>query len=155
LEFIKHIESLEIEGEFVKKVLAAILIVTFSLGQSAHAAMESPRLWDGKNPVKVTISLKDDAMAGYNIRINTRNFRWAPQHASMKHVAGEGHAHLYVDGVKVARVYSAWFHLNTSPLNLKSGVHVVTVSLNGNDHRTYELDGKLLEATAPITIAVK
>ena len=46
------------------------------------------------------------------------------------HVAGEGHAHVYVDGEKIARLYGPWLHIPS----LSPGA-VVEVTLNANDHR--------------------
>ena len=37
---------------------------------------------------------------GYNVRVQTLNFIFAPHHVGMEPMAGEGHAHLYIDGVK-------------------------------------------------------
>ena len=70
-----------------------------------------------------------DAMAGVNLQVVATGFRWAPEHASGQAVEGEGHAHVYVDGKKVGRLYGEWMHLS-----LPTGRHEVRVSLNGNDH---------------------
>lgn len=43
---------------------------------------------------------------------------------------GEGHAHIYIDDVKIGRVYGEWYHLATANLNLSPGSHVVRVDLN-------------------------
>ena len=71
----------------------------------------------------------------------------------MAHIAGEGHAHIYVDGVKIGRVYGQWFHLNTASLNLTSGDHTILVNLNGNDHRPYVIKGVAVEAKSLIKIS--
>lgn len=74
-----------------------------------------------------------DPVAGWNLHIVTDNFRFAPERAGQPHVLGEGHAHLFVDKVKIARVYGSWFHLAKLP----PGEHRLKVTLNTNDHKNY------------------
>ena len=136
----------------MKKFIAAFIAISFFSIQGAVAADETPREWDGKKIAKVSLVVKPDMMAGYNVQIKTLNFKWAPNHASMAHRKGEGHAHIYVDGVKIGRVYGEWYHLNVANLNLTPGEHTVLVNLNGNDHKPYAVDGKLLEAKGKITV---
>ena len=46
---------------------------------------------------------------------------------------GEGHAHIEIDGVKIARWYGSWGHIPWLP----RGEHELRVSLNTNDHQEY------------------
>lgn len=52
-----------------------------------------------------------DAVDGYNIQILTRNFRFTPSAINGAVEDNTGHAHVYVNGTKVMRVYSEWVHL--------------------------------------------
>lgn len=74
---------------------------------------------------------------GYNIRVQTMNFIFAPHHVGMEATDGEGHAHLYVDEVKVARLYGEWFHLEALPDDAK----MVSVGLYANNHQPLAVDG--------------
>ena len=67
-------------------------------------------------------------MSDWTAKVVVEHFRFAPQNASQDHVAGEGHEHLDVDGVKINRLYGDWYTLKTvwKP--------TVTVSLSSNDH---------------------
>lgn len=136
-----------------RAILAALLAVAslaaLAIGSSiagadgmSHGTHAAP-----KN-MKVSIKLKKDKMAGYNLFVTTRKFRWAPEHASGKHVQGEGHAHLLVDGVKLTRLYGSAYYLGS----LKSGSHKVTVELNGNDHVPYVRNGKSIASTATVDV---
>ena len=136
----------------MKKIIAAFITITLFSMQGSVAAEETPREWDGKKTAKVSLVVNPDMMAGYNVQIKTKNFKWAPNHASMAHRKGEGHAHIYVDGVKIGRVYGEWYHLNVASLNLAPGDHTVLVNLNGNDHKAYVVNGNLLEAKGNINI---
>lgn len=88
-----------------------------------------------------------DAVDGYNIQILTRNFRFAPAAINGAVEDNAGHAHVYVNGTKVMRVYSDWVHLPGQIL--QPGVNLVTVTLNANDHSTWGVDG------APIASSVR
>ena len=97
-------------------------------------------------PPTVSIEAVADSVSGYNLRIDTTNFRFSPADAGGAHVDGAGHAHLYVDGAMVARLYGNWFHLpDPGP-----GAHDVRVTLNANDHRDYALDGVPIAAVTRI-----
>lgn len=104
---------------------------------SAHAGMDHANhdmplvLDDGPNAPALNISVIPDPMSGWNLQIKPENFRFAPENASKNHVAGEGHAHIYVNGQKVARHYGSWFHIAALP----KGENTIKVELNANDHR--------------------
>lgn len=90
-----------------------------------------------------------DAMDGYNVQVLSRNFTFTPASINRENVANEGHAHIYVNGVKIARVYGNWYHLPAS--YLKPGVNAVTVTLNANDHSTWATpDGGLIASTVAV-----
>ena len=94
----------------------------------------------------VMVHLTPEGGCAYNAHIMTENFVFSPQNVNGEHVPGEGHAHLYVDGVKLSRVYSEWFHF-TAP----KGASEVEVTLNSNDHATLTVDGAPVTATAELT----
>ena len=85
---------------------------------------------------------------GWNLHIATTNFRFAPERANAPHRPGEGHAHVYVDGRKIARVYGPWFHLDALP----PGGATVAVTLTANDHRTLAVAGRPLRAERRIAV---
>lgn len=98
-------------------------------------------------PIITGLTVTPDPKSGYNVHVQTEHFRWAPEHASMDHAPGEGHAHLYVDDVKINRMYGEWYYLTLAP-----GAHTVRVSLNTNDHRRYTHAGTAAEATLDISV---
>lgn len=90
-----------------------------------------------------------DAMDGYNVQILTQNFTFTPASINRDNVANEGHAHIYVNGVKYSRVYGNWFHLPATAL--QPGVNAVTVTLNANDHSTWAMPaGELIASTVAV-----
>jgi len=71
----------------------------------------------------------------------------------MKHVEGEGHAHVYLDGQKIMRIYNNWFHLNTFQFATKPGEQLVSIELVGNDHAPYTTEGLPVGAEALVDVA--
>jgi hypothetical protein len=104
-------------------------------------AMEHPRYIITSGPApKVEIHSKKDLMGGWNLHFMTSNFTFTPENAGAEDVPNTGHAHLYVDGKKVARVYGNWFHLD-----LPKGTHQVKVGLTTNSHKDYYQNDKAIE----------
>ena len=90
-----------------------------------------------------------DPVSGWNVHLVTGNFRFAPEHASKAHVPGEGHAHLYVNGEKIARLYGPWAHVASLP----DGKTTIRVTLNSNDHRALAVGSEPVETTIEIDTA--
>ena len=96
----------------------------------------------------VKLYLLKDPMSGWNVNILTENFRFAPENVSRNNIPGEGHAHLYVDGVKVNRVYGPWYFIGP----LSSGKHSVKVTISSNDHQNLTVDNVLISDTVDIIV---
>ena len=103
-------------------------------------AIDVPR--DGAPEIAMTVT--KDPMGGWNIALAVENFTFTPGAVNGENAPNTGHAHLYVGGQKVARLYSAHFHLPDLPL----GQHEITVALNSYDHSVYVVDGVRVEARA-------
>lgn len=97
------------------------------------------------NPL-VQFTATPDPVSGWNIQIQTKNFRFSPENSGGEHIEGEGHAHLYIDDIKVARLYGNWFHLASLP----SGSHELRIALTSNDHHPLVKDG--LKAESVVTV---
>lgn len=92
---------------------------------------------DSDNAPYVDLQVIPLADGTYNIRIQTLNFSFSPQNVGQDAVAGEGHAHLYVDGEKIARVYGEWFHVGA----LSEDVEMISVGLYANNHQALAIEG--------------
>jgi hypothetical protein len=90
---------------------------------------------------KVTLEVQKDPTGGFNVHVVTSNFVWRPEMASMQHVPGEGHAHVYLDGQKIMRIYNEWFHLNTYQFSTRAGEQLLSIEFVGNDHAPYTIQG--------------
>ena len=94
----------------------------------------------------VRISLNSEGGCAYNMLLSLENFVLSPKDVNGPHKDGQGHAHLYAGGQKLARVYSEWFHF-IAPTGSKS----IEVTLNSNDHATLALNGEPIKAAADLT----
>ncbi len=107
-------------------------------GETFEATGDAPTL---------AVEVFEDPKSGWNLQLLTTDFTFAPEAASTEAVEGEGHAHLYIDGVKQGRIYGEWWHLGDLP----EGDHEITVELSANDHRPYGVDGEPITATVTVT----
>lgn len=103
--------------------------------------------WTGDAPApNVRLDVRADTVAGWNLHVQADGFRFAPERAGEAHVAGEGHAHLYVDGEKIARLYGPWVHVSELPDDAER----IAVTLTTNDHHQYAADGQPLRAEVTV-----
>ncbi len=110
-----------------------------------HETMEIPT---GQPIPSVDLVIHQDSKSGWNLEVKVANFRFAPEHINTEARLGEGHAHLYINGKKVTRLYGNWYHLE----NLSSGRNEITVTLNANNHADLVHNGKRIETTKVIEV---
>lgn len=96
---------------------------------------------------ELALQVEKDAVDGWNVTLVTRNFAFTPEAVNGPHLPNSGHAHLYVNGVKLARVYGSRVHVPELP----PGQHVIRVSLSSNDHAYYMVDGAQIAAEQVVT----
>ena len=92
-----------------------------------HSAMTQ---WGDALPVPtVTLALAPDTMSGVNLQITTTGYTMTPEIVGQADQPGGGHAHVYLNGTKLGRVYSDWVHIADAATG-----DVIRVTLNGNSH---------------------
>ena len=122
--------------------------MSHGMASMQHGKME---VGDAAAPPTVKVTIRKDPKAGWNLQVRAENFRFAPEHASTPHVPGEGHAHLFIDGKKITRLYGEWYHI---PM-LTPGAHKITVTLNANSHEDLMVKGKVVSDTQEIRVPAK
>jgi hypothetical protein len=95
----------------------------------------------------VDIRVIKDAKSGYNIQLITKNFKFTPEKINKENVMNEGHAHIYINGVK-NRVYSEWYHVEDEKLT--QPINQIRATLNANDHSEYAVNSRPIEAIGAI-----
>lgn len=115
-----------------------------------HASMDHSLvdILAGPTAPTLTITLHQDTMSGLNLEIQTTNFTFSPETVNQANTSNTGHAHVYVDGKKLSRIYGNWFHIT----GLASGEHVIAVELNANNHGVIQVGGKPLRTEQTVTI---
>lgn len=110
----------------------------------AHAAL----LEAGDPAPTVRAEIEDEGGGSLNIHILTGNFRFAPDHVNTPAAPGEGHAHVYVNGVKKLRAYGPWVNIGGLP----SGPAEIRVTLNANSHEALAKDGAPIEYATTVNV---
>ena len=82
-------------------------------------------------------SINGDAVNGYDLTLATSNFSFVFFDPMGLHVPGEGHAHLYIDGIKQGRMYAP----TTTLPSMIPGNHTIEVRLSTNNHLEYQSVG--------------
>lgn len=136
-------------------LLLALLIVpyTYSAWQQYESAQVADHehgkvMVDSENIPSLTLSVEQDSLTGWNLQLKTEHFLFTPEHYGSNHRPGEGHAHLYVDGKKKARIYGPWYHLP----ELSPGLHTLVVTLNTNNHSELVYRGQAISDTVKIDV---
>lgn len=87
----------------------------------------------------ITGSVSQDASGTWLLEIQTTHFTFTPKKiGSQEESFHEGHAHLYINGKKINRIYGEYYNLDT----LTPGTYDIKVTLNGNNHGVLTYDGK-------------
>ncbi|WP_444929633.1 hypothetical protein ACJJIF_17840 [Microbulbifer sp. SSSA002] len=140
---------------FIAGVFAGIV----SAAMAAQAAQPNPHAGHNgdQHPVieipvhiaapRIELDISRDNMSGYNLHIDYDRFELeSPRFANDDSEQFlEGHAHLYINGEKIQRLYGPDLHIPGKWL--KPGFNQVTVTLNAHDHSTWSRGGKRILAT--------
>ena len=102
---------------------------------------------DAETAPSVKVLADADQKGGWNITLVTENFTFTPQVVGEADVEGTGHAHIWVDGVKVGRVYGNNYYLGAQG----EGDHEIKVTLNTNQHKDYAVDGVVISDSISVT----
>ncbi|NET10444.1 MAG: hypothetical protein F6K16_38235 [Symploca sp. SIO2B6] len=102
----------------------------------------------GDRVPSVTVVVHPDERKGWNLEIQTEHFTFAPEQINQAHQPNYGHGHLYVNGVKITRIYGHWYYIET----LAPGTHEITVSLHANGHEVLVHDGEAIAYTTTIDV---
>lgn len=113
---------------------------------TSHAHTEKYEVTEAEAP-KLELVVSEDKKSGYNIKVIATDFTFTPEHVNEENVMNEGHAHLYIDGEKIARLYGPYYHWDGS----FEGSKEFKVTLNANDHSEYAINGETIEAKETVS----
>ncbi|UQX04897.1 cupredoxin domain-containing protein [Streptomyces sp. RerS4] len=110
-----------------------------------HRLREVP----AKGAPEVTLTARPDSEDGWNLHLAVAHFGFTPDSVGGAALPGAGHAHLELDGHKLARLYGPWYHLPAD--RVPEGAHTLTVRLYADDHTAWAVAGKPVEASVQVT----
>ncbi|MFC9812877.1 hypothetical protein ACFVJM_12515 [Streptomyces virginiae] len=116
---------------------------------AADAAGHKLREVPAEGAPEVQLAARPDSEDGWNLQLSVKNFRFTPDSTGGAALPGAGHAHLELDGRKIARLYGPWFHLPAA--QVPEGAHTLTVRLYADDHTAWAVSGKAVEGTTQLT----
>ncbi len=108
---------------------------------SQHPMVEVP---DDLPIPSMIVRLYPDRMDGFNLFLETRDFEFTPEGVGTDPIANTGHAHLYVNGEKIARMYAPWHHLPST--SLRDGLNRLEIEFSTNDHAIWSAAGRPIGA---------
>ncbi|WP_126427622.1 hypothetical protein [Brevibacillus marinus] len=108
---------------FALTAAGGVTVYTMESVQTAEEPQRLPTL-----QVKHEVKGKD-----LYLQLEVTGFTFSLENMGKGNRQGEGHAHLYVDGKKVAKMFEPHFVYR----NLPAGRHQVEVELAHNNHETY------------------
>lgn len=114
-------------------------------GSMNHGTLMIPE--DQPQP-SISLTVEPDAMRGWNLNAAVRNFAFAPEQVNQSSTTTEGHAHLYINGEKITRLYGSWYYIPELP----AGEHEIRVELNANGHEILMSEGEAIADTATVTV---
>lgn len=114
-------------------------------GEHSHGMMAIPV---GQPIPEVAIEVFADPVGGWNVQVQTANWTFAPERVNASSMPNEGHAHLYLNGEKITRLYGEWYYLPSLP----PGEHVLTVGLNANGHEMLMHNGEAIAASVKVVV---
>tara|TARA_B100001113_G_scaffold255714_1_gene210990 strand:- start:705 stop:1100 length:396 start_codon:yes stop_codon:yes gene_type:complete len=118
------------------------IFLIFSLETFAHHP--GHKIEANKPYPSVNLEIYEDNMDGYNLFIKLENFILTPMDVGKKNKSNSGHIHLYVNDIKIGRVYSNWFHIPGRYFNLKE--NIIRITLNSNLHESFAINGNPIES---------
>ena len=104
--------------------------------------------WEGDDQPSLYLSVQPYDSYGWVVIYNANNFTFNAENASSQHIQGEGHGHLYVNDVKIARLYGEPYYLR----DLNMGANTIRITLNTNNHLSYVFNGAAIEKNVEIVI---
>lgn len=99
-------------------------------------------------PDVTTLEVIEEAPNSYLLHVEIENWTFTPELTGQTTVPNEGHAHIFINGVEAGRMYDDWHHLGA----LEPGENRIVVTLNGNDHTDFIVEGQLIGAETTLFV---
>lgn len=112
----------------------------------SHGYVEIPA---GYEIPSVKTAVIRDLSGSWLLKVETDHFTFAPEKAGMSEPSyNEGHAHIYINGKKINRLYGSYYHLGS----LSKGKNEIKVTLNSNNHGVLTYRGRPIQSVETIKV---
>jgi hypothetical protein len=144
------VDQLQPTGEIQPPKIAPLKMDKSQMGEhhDAEHHHKTVAIPDGQAVPKVSLEVTPDAISGWNLQITLENFRFTPEKVNQESRTTDGHAHLMLNGRKIARLYGTWYHIPSLP----QGKNALKVTLNTNKHEEITYHGKAIAAIAVVDV---
>ncbi len=117
------------------------------MDHSMHQMGVAIEMGSAQNPPSISMNVTQNADTTWSVNLTTQNFEFfEPETEPLEHKDGQGHGHLYLNGLKLQRMYSTKATIGALP----AGQHIISVTLNSNDHRAFSINGAPVSASSEI-----
>ena len=87
---------------------------------------------------KINIEVFRDKIEGYNLFFNLQNFKLSPDKIEIKNENNSGYLQLFINDIKISRIYSKWFHAPERFFNQKENTIKIKLFTNLHDELTID-----------------
>ncbi len=139
-------------------IFGTVSMMIYFHNQSSHFSAGNHEMMHQENQIiippshlapTISGSVIKDPSGTWLLEIHTENFTFKPKKAGTEEPTyNEGHAHIYLNGKKVNRLYGQYYHLDILP----SGTNEIKVTLNGNNHGVLIANGEEVAFTEIVKV---
>ena len=97
----------------------------------------------------INLEIIKDKVDGYNLYIDLENFTLNPSQIGIENQPNMGYLQLFVNDIKITRVYSNWVHVPQRFFNLKD--NFIKITFNSNLYDEFTIEEKPLEYILKVT----
>ena len=118
-----------------------IFILFFSINCFAH---HPGNQIDADKPYpSINLTVIKDKIDGYNIFIDLKNFNLNPSEIGNENISNSGYLQLFINDIRITRIYSDWVHVPQRFFNLKE--NFITITIHSYLHDQFTIKGKPIE----------
>ncbi len=120
-----------------------------NLANTSHLTHGYVNVPEGHAVPSVQIYVTQDLSSTWLLEVETKNFAFTPKKIGANLPSyNEGHAHLYINGKKINRLYGKYYNLG----ELEQGKNEIKVTLNSNNHKTLLYEGNPIEFSTVVRV---
>ena len=118
-----------------------IFILFFSINCFAH---HPENKIDADKPYpSINLKVIKDKIDGYNIFIDLKNFNLNPSEIGGENISNSGYLQLFINDIRITRIYSDWVHVPQRFFNLKE--NFIKITIHSYLHDRFTIKGKPIE----------